>query len=137
MDEIGIVDNVPVGLVDLVPLLGIAVDPLGDLRETVTLLDRVGLSRRCRGGSGGGSAALDTGEVGEWLFGIRHLALQRVGTNKLSSYLVLQVATVTRVTRSAPAGASRAWPAGRIMGEISHSARSTTCAGAPGTAVPT
>src|SRR5687768_9174029 len=61
MNEIGILDDVPVGLVDLAPLLRVAVHPLGDLREAVALLDRVGLLRLGgSAGSGGGAAALDT-----------------------------------------------------------------------------
>src|SRR6266550_2934977 len=51
LDQIGIFDLVPVRLEDLPPLAGVAVDTLGDLRETVALLHdvRPGRGRGARG----------------------------------------------------------------------------------------
>src|SRR6476620_5637125 len=41
IDEVGVRNEIPVGFIDFPPLLSIAVLPLGDLREAVTLLHRV------------------------------------------------------------------------------------------------
>src|SRR4051812_27567665 len=62
MNQVGILDEVPVRLVNPPPLLGIPVLPLRDLGETVALLYRVAASFRAR--RGGGAAAFNIGKVG-------------------------------------------------------------------------
>src|SRR5262249_55871761 len=63
MDEIGVLDLVLVRLVDLAPLLGVAVHPLGDLRQTIALHHRVGLVRGRRRRRGA-APAFDIGKIG-------------------------------------------------------------------------
>src|SRR5215208_5282693 len=41
IDEVGILNEIPVGFVDSPPLLSITVLPLGDLRQTVAVLHRI------------------------------------------------------------------------------------------------
>src|SRR6185503_14044822 len=47
-DEVGVLDDVSIGLVNLMPFVRAAVFPLGDLREAVAADDDVGPRRRGR-----------------------------------------------------------------------------------------
>src|SRR5574338_212146 len=49
IDEVGVLDLVLVGFIDLLPLRRVAIDILGDLRQAVALLDRILLVRGARG----------------------------------------------------------------------------------------
>jgi hypothetical protein len=57
MDQVGVLDRVAVGLVDRVPLVGVAELALGDLGEAVAGNDRIGTSPGGVGGCGGAAAA--------------------------------------------------------------------------------
>ena len=63
MDQVRILDAVAVGLENLLPLFGVAVELLGDLGEGIALGDRVGLGALSAWGSRG-AAALDIGKSG-------------------------------------------------------------------------
>lgn len=74
MDQVRILDAVAVGLENLLPLLGVAIELLGDLGEGIALGDRVGLGALSTWGSRGG-AALDIGKV--WIRGNHVWSLQK------------------------------------------------------------
>src|ERR1700752_2228421 len=44
VDEIGVLDDVAIGVVDPAPVVGVAINLLGDLRQAVAWLDHIGLS---------------------------------------------------------------------------------------------